>query len=194
MTAAEARQESEKREAILDAALVLFAEQGFHGTSVPQVADKAHVGMGTIYRYFESKEALVNALFQKWKTALCAALLEGFSLDAPPRQQFHLIWTRLARFAQEQRQAFAFLELHHHLPYLDEESRRIENEMLQVLAAFVSSASDAQVFKPLDPALLMAIVYGAMAGLIKASWQGYLTLTPRLIEQAESCAWEAIRR
>jgi AcrR family transcriptional regulator len=150
--------------------------------------------MGTIYRYFESKEALVNAVFQRWKAALCNALLEGFPLEAPPREQFHIVWTRLARFAQQNRQAFAFLELHHHFPYLDEESRRIENEMLQLLAAFVSSASDAQVFKALDPALLMAIVYGAMAGLIKASWQGYLELTPRVIEQAEACAWEAIRR
>src|ERR1035437_2808422 len=42
----------DKREAILGAALELFAERGFHGTAVPQIADKAGVGAGTIYRYF----------------------------------------------------------------------------------------------------------------------------------------------
>ena len=57
----------ERREAILAAALELFSERGFHGTAVPLVAEKAGVGAGTLYRYFESKEALVNALYQRWK-------------------------------------------------------------------------------------------------------------------------------
>jgi TetR/AcrR family transcriptional regulator, repressor of fatR-cypB operon len=51
-----------KREAILNAALQLFTEFGFHGTAMPQVAERAGVGAGTIYRYFTSKEALVNTL------------------------------------------------------------------------------------------------------------------------------------
>ncbi|MEA2752174.1 MAG: Bacterial regulatory protein tetR family, partial [Myxococcales bacterium] len=38
---------SDKREAILDAALTLFAERGFHGTSVPDIAQLAGVGAGT---------------------------------------------------------------------------------------------------------------------------------------------------
>src|SRR5690606_27876447 len=54
---------TDKREAILHAALELFVERGFWGTAVPEIAEKAGVGAGTIYRYFESKEALVNALY-----------------------------------------------------------------------------------------------------------------------------------
>lgn len=50
-------------------ALDLFAQRGFHGTVTPLVANLAHVGTrGTIYRHFGSKEGLVNALYQKWKT------------------------------------------------------------------------------------------------------------------------------
>ena len=56
-----------KREAILDAALSLFAERGYHGTSVPSIAKRAGVGAGTLYRYFENKEKLVNALFLREK-------------------------------------------------------------------------------------------------------------------------------
>jgi AcrR family transcriptional regulator len=61
---------AEKRDAILAAALELFAERGFHGTSVPEIAERARVGAGTIYRYFPSKEALVNALFRAQKLEL----------------------------------------------------------------------------------------------------------------------------
>ena len=57
----------DKREAILQAALELFVERGFYGTAVPEIADRASVGAGTIYRYFESKEALVNAIYRQEK-------------------------------------------------------------------------------------------------------------------------------
>ena len=42
-----------------------FAERGYDGTTIPMIAEKAKVGAGTIYRYFENKEALVNSLFSK---------------------------------------------------------------------------------------------------------------------------------
>ncbi len=59
-----------KRDAILDAALELFSERTFASTSMPELAQRAGVGAGTIYRYFDSKDALVNALFQRWKTEM----------------------------------------------------------------------------------------------------------------------------
>src|SRR3954447_9756265 len=97
----------DKREAIFDAALTLFAERGFHGTAVPDIAERAGVGAGTIYRYFENKEALVNALYQKHKGALTARVLKDFPVDKPARQMVHVLWTRLADFAREQPRAFA---------------------------------------------------------------------------------------
>src|SRR5438445_7335577 len=90
---------SNKREAILAAALELFAERGFHGTAVPLVAERAGVGAGTLYRYFDNKEALVNELFQQWKHELGRALLEDFPLQAGIREQFHELWRRINQFA-----------------------------------------------------------------------------------------------
>ncbi len=67
----------DKREAILAAALKLFAERGFYGTPVPLIAQGAQVGAGTIYRYFSNKNSLVNELYRHWKSALSQALTEG---------------------------------------------------------------------------------------------------------------------
>jgi len=47
--------QGDKQRQILDAALGLFAERGFHGTRVPLVAEAAGVATGTIYHYFDSK-------------------------------------------------------------------------------------------------------------------------------------------
>ncbi|MCY7913714.1 helix-turn-helix domain-containing protein, partial [Bacillus haynesii] len=46
-----------KYQKIIEASLVLFADRGFDAATIPMIAEKANVGAGTIYRYFDSKEA-----------------------------------------------------------------------------------------------------------------------------------------
>jgi AcrR family transcriptional regulator len=53
------------RERILDAALGVFSEKGFHVATMDEVADRAGVGKGTLYRYFANKEALFNELVRQ---------------------------------------------------------------------------------------------------------------------------------
>ncbi len=65
-----------KRQLILDAALELFAERSFYGASVAEIADRAGVGAGTIYRYFKDKDVLVNELYQYWKREMTRAIAE----------------------------------------------------------------------------------------------------------------------
>jgi len=48
------------RQAIVDAAYQLFLEQGFHATSMRQIASKAGVALGGIYNHFASKEAIFD--------------------------------------------------------------------------------------------------------------------------------------
>jgi AcrR family transcriptional regulator len=184
----------DKEEAILQAALELFAERGFHGTAVPLVAERAGVGAGTIYRYFESKEVLVNALYRRWKGALAEALLGDFPLDKPVREQFRVVWRRLTDFAREHPLALQFLELHHHTPYLDPESRELTVALLAPIAGFLDEMRRQLLVKEVPSEALMALVWGAFVGLVKASREGYLELTDALLEQAETCCWEAIRR
>lgn len=184
----------DKRQAILDAALTLFAERGFHGTSVPEIAKLASVGAGTIYRYFDSKEALVNALYQHHKQQLGRALLADFDPAAPPRAAFHHFWHRAIAFALECPRAFQFLELHHHAPYLDEKSHLLEDELLALADTFVTEATARQVFKEVPAGVLLALVWGGFRGLIQGGSEKRLELTEKTISQAEECLWEAIRR
>jgi TetR/AcrR family fatty acid metabolism transcriptional regulator len=54
----------DKRDRILDAAVRVFARKGFHATRVSEVAKAAGVADGTIYLYFDSKDALLVSLFE----------------------------------------------------------------------------------------------------------------------------------
>ncbi len=183
----------DKSEAILGAALALFVERGFHGTAVPLIAERAGVSAGTIYHYFDSKEAIVNALYRKWKAAIAQRVLDRFPHDKPPRVQFQTVWRRMAEFALAHRREFAFLELHYHSSYLDAESQAMEANLTGFAGVMIKKAQDEQVLKPLDPELLMAISFGAFIGIFRAGLEKRIELSMDVFMVAEQCCWEAIR-
>jgi AcrR family transcriptional regulator len=59
------RRGSERREQVIEVAMRLFAEQGYHGTTVGDVCDALGVGKGVFYWYFPSKQALFSELLQE---------------------------------------------------------------------------------------------------------------------------------
>jgi AcrR family transcriptional regulator len=192
--AAELQAEGPKRQAILDAALELFAERGFHGTAVPLVAERAGVGAGTVYRYFASKEALVNELYQVWKQQLGRAILEDFPLAAPTREQFHELWRRMHQFAAVHPRALAFLEFHHHRDYLDARSRNLEESVLMPIREFIVEAQRKKVLRPGAPEMLFAVVYGTFVALLRGNTEGRITLTQELLDATERTLWDAIKK
>jgi AcrR family transcriptional regulator len=184
---------SDKRERILDAALSLFAERGFHGTPVPLVAERAQVGAGTIYRYFASKEALVNALYQHWKLAFSDAVSADFPIDKTTRAQWSHVFRRAVAFAQKNPQAFDFLELHHHAPYLDQESRALENRVMTLAQSILEASRIMKATRDESSALLISLVWGGLIQLIRCARQGMLELDATTLDRFENLAWEALR-
>lgn len=57
---------SEMQDAIIDAALRVFADKGFHAATISNVAEAAGLGKGTIYIYFESKNTLATAIVDRY--------------------------------------------------------------------------------------------------------------------------------
>ena len=68
---------ADKREEVMQAALELIAEHGFHGAPMAMVAEKARVGAGTIYRYFDSKDKLIAEIFDELERKVVEYLLQG---------------------------------------------------------------------------------------------------------------------
>jgi AcrR family transcriptional regulator len=182
------------REAILDAALSLFAERGFHGASMPALAARAGVAAGTPYRHFDGKEELVNSLYRREKRRLMDALLEGFPFDAAEREQHRVFFWRMVGYFRERPATFDFLELHHHQPYLDAENLELERRSLAPILAFFEHGRRAKVTRAMPAEALAAIVWGIFSGLSKAERLGHLRVTDELWARAEACAWDAVRR
>jgi AcrR family transcriptional regulator len=183
-----------KNQAILDSALALFAERGFHGTSIPDVIANAKVGASTLYRLYPSKEALVNAVFVQAKERLEVALAqaEGTARVKDPRAYFRELWSRLVRFARDEPTAFHFLELQDHNAYLDAQSRAVELRVLGPIFAACSELQAVGVFtRDVGPDVIMAFIWGAFVGLVKAERTGYIKLADATYAATCDASWRA---
>lgn len=85
---------------ILEAALACFAEKGFAGTRMDDIAARAGITKGTIYLYFKSKDELFKALARQSigeRIAAITAQLQG--ADTPAAEQLRFVLTTLGHFA-----------------------------------------------------------------------------------------------
>ncbi len=82
----------DKRRLILDAAVTVFARQGFHHCRVSDVADEAGVAYGLVYHYFDSKEQILNELFlERWQVMLDAIAEIDRRQEVPARDKLYLV-------------------------------------------------------------------------------------------------------
>jgi TetR/AcrR family fatty acid metabolism transcriptional regulator len=82
---------TEKRRVILDAAVRVFARQGFHTCRVSDIADEAGVAYGLVYHYFSSKEQILDTLFlERWDVMLLA-IAEADRSDLAPEAKLRAV-------------------------------------------------------------------------------------------------------
>jgi TetR/AcrR family transcriptional repressor of uid operon len=79
---ASAQLRSDRRSEILDAARRCFARMGFHQTSMQQICSEAGMSAGNVYRYFPSKEAIIEGITERDRAEVAAQLASAqFSTD-----------------------------------------------------------------------------------------------------------------
>jgi AcrR family transcriptional regulator len=83
----------EKRSAILKAARVILLRDGYAATKMSDIAIEAGVAPGTLYLYFDSKEALANAIGEDFFTRLSVAFAEALAnLESPESVKVLVDW------------------------------------------------------------------------------------------------------
>jgi TetR/AcrR family fatty acid metabolism transcriptional regulator len=82
---------ADKRRIILDAAVRVFARQGFNGCRVSDIADEAGVAYGLVYHYFRSKDEVLDTLFLERWNVLLEAIRETDRQEIEPREKLQQI-------------------------------------------------------------------------------------------------------
>jgi len=78
----------EKKKLIIESAIKLFAENGFHNTSVQEIANHAQISKGTVYLYFDSKEDLLLKIFYYYNDSTRDKIRQIDMLQLTPKEKF----------------------------------------------------------------------------------------------------------
>ena len=81
----------DRRRQILDAAIRVFARQGFNACRVSDIAHEAGVAYGLVYHYFDSKDQVLNELFVERWSLLLQAIEEVDARSIPPREKLDAV-------------------------------------------------------------------------------------------------------
>lgn len=180
------------RQRLLRAALELFTTTGFRATTTPQIAERAGVAEGTIYRHFSSKEQLLNDVYRathRWAATLVA------ETEGPYRTQERLqrIGRRLLEGAERDPAGARMLLQSREDQYLDDRSRDAAREFHGLLQQVIAAGKSDGVIRA-GPAELWASVWLTLIGfaaerIAAREWTVDQPQTAQILD----AAWDAIR-
>jgi AcrR family transcriptional regulator len=157
--------QSSVRARILDAAVDLFAEQGYDGTSVAQVLTRSNVAKGGFYHHFASKEDLLYEVYGDLITRQLAAMDEIFARQLPPAETLRALITDLViSTAGSMKRALVFWrEMHKLGPQRAEEYRRQRRRYHDAVRKLVRDGQSAGVFAAVaSPDTVAVTVFGVI--------------------------------
>jgi AcrR family transcriptional regulator len=188
---------SDKRSDVMQAALELIAERGFHGAPMAEIAEKAVVAAGTIYRYFENKDVLITELHRELEDKIMAVLQEGYPSGRPLRERFLYLNQRLLQYFIENPLHFRYMEQYFNSPFgITRHRDRLmgkagNNDILKVI--FEEGISQ-QILKDLPVVVLFSLAFGPMIILMRDHILGFIKLDDSLIRRITEACWDAIKR
>ena len=186
----------EKRYAVIHAALDLVAEHGFHGAPMSAVAERADVAAGTIYRYFENKDALILETFRFLGEMLQKVVMQGYPEGGTVRERYLHVGGTLMRYLVASPRELRFIEQFQNSPYGAHRRREMmlgKGDRNLILDLFKEGKRDG-IVKDLPVPVLFALAFGPLVQICRDAAFGFITLDERLlVDTVESC-WDAVRR
>ncbi len=184
---------TDKRAALLRAALELFAENGFNGSSTALIAKRAGVASGTLFLYFKTKEDLIRELFHEVRGRIAGMAFENWSERLPIRERFFRALSGILRFALDNPREFKFMEQYHFSPLCERDCRTTtgENETIRNL---LLEAREQGMIKDLPIVLLEAIAFGPLMAIAKEHATHGIPVDETTVGQIVQASWDALER
>lgn len=179
------------RSRILDTALELFAKHGYEGTTTKDLASKAGVAEGTIFRHFKNKKAILVEVATEGWVELLTELLTELSEMANYRAIATMMRRRMLNIRHNSAlMKVCFIEAQYHPELKERIQEEIISKMTGVAEAFFETAMERGVYRPMNPTILAHVFLGmfAIAGFSDNTMIGHNGSPQELQEMAEGIA------
>jgi TetR/AcrR family fatty acid metabolism transcriptional regulator len=154
-----------KRDAILRAAIDVFAERGFFNAQVADVARAAGVAAGTVYLYFKGKDDLLVSIFERsMREGLTKGRAAVEDLQDPRERLLRLARAHLARLGRDRNLAIVFqVELRQSTKFMERFSATLLRDYLGLIREAIADGQRAGLFRADLKATAMAkMLFGAL--------------------------------
>lgn len=149
------------RDLILEGALAAFAEHGFHGATMRDIAARAGVSQGLVQYHFKGKEALWNMVGERISADFLAYVAAEISPDVPPEASVGRAVRRYMAYWKEHPAAFRF-NLWRLLEGTAEERGKRSRALNERSVPFIERAQAAGLVRDDMPAGLVLVILGAL--------------------------------
>ncbi len=156
-----------KEELLLETALKLFNEYGFHATPTSKITKEAGVSAGTLYNYFESKEDLINKLYIKTKIHFAEYMQKSWKESEDIKENFRLLWHLFIKWGLEYPDYFKFKETYAMSPFIENLSSDVVKDNFDFLIKLQERIIAQGTIKKEDMSIATAVFHGAVLNVIK---------------------------
>ncbi|SEG74769.1 TetR/AcrR family transcriptional regulator [Vibrio hangzhouensis] len=184
---------SDKRLQILEAAQKMVAEVGIQSVSMQKLANEAGVAAGTIYRYFDDKDHLMEELRLYVVSRIAKAVQIGVDADKPLKEQYRTMWLNIWRVAASNIDALKTRAQYDSIPSKNcQSTREQERKMFAQVDNLFTEGKKQGVFKDLDNEILSGLSLEASVSLARKHALGLYQLDDNALEAAIEASWDAI--
>ncbi|MBD1574670.1 TetR/AcrR family transcriptional regulator [Vibrio sp. S17_S38] len=187
-------QNTDKRQLILDTAEQLIAHNGFHGLSMHKLAKEAGVAAGTIYRYFEDKNDLVEAVRLHVLQRVASMVQQGVEDNMTIKDRFILIWKNVAHITSTKTEIDMILNRiqYEALPTASRCKTEQERLLFYKIENLFNEGKAQGIFKPLDNHILASLSLDVSLALARKHVLGCYTITESALDSAIYASWDAV--
>lgn len=155
------------RDSIYEAAVSVLTEFGVERTTMDRVAAAAEIGKGSLYKYFQSKEELLQFVYEKTVLPILESTAEIVTADLPAPKKLERYLRVLLECSTKDVRVFSLLLRNDAVEILVRSSARSARaEAISQLAAIFQDGIDEGWFQPFDPAELAALFLGSCTALL----------------------------
>lgn len=180
---------------VLNSALKLFVEQGFHKTSIPDLVADSGVSIGSIYKHFGDKEGVAKVLMARLFDELTQQQLQIIEQHSQAYDQYRLLVEWMFRFALDFPDVMAFLLYARHQDFLPDTRSACSAKPFMVLRDVVARGIAQNEIKQQDALIMAAIAFGPVLRILQLYLDGVL---PKPLadyrDELIQTSWQAIAK
>ena len=185
---------SDKRQLILDAAVRVFARDGYHTSRVGDIAEEAGVAHGLLYHYFSSKDELLETVFRETWSAMLGAVNGVESLGDPAPEQLRKVAAIVLRTWKHDPDLVRVLVREvTRSPHVQDEVHEIHEAFAALQRIIEGGQETGELRKEVDARLASIVFYGALEEILTAWVLGQLPDGEEDVARAEQTVVEVLK-